>query len=179
MHAIIAGFLAGAAAGIIMGVISHILFKMHVFKSSLIVIDGSFLFRMIGRNASPGHRRDGRPCRSSCHQRGFRGPLFCRDGHSRDRSDRCGLVISSYRPLCGNSLAIDALHRSAHSRAGYPRPAIGSICMARAAAAARSIPWCIHQPGQDHSLNTRACLIARLVQRRRSSYPAAQDKIIP
>ncbi len=54
MHAIIAGFLAGAAAGIIMGIISHILFKMHVFKSSLIVIDGSFLFRMIGRNASPG-----------------------------------------------------------------------------------------------------------------------------
>ena len=54
MHAIIAGFLAGAAAGIIMGVISHILFKMHVFKSSLIVVDGSFLFRVIGRKASSG-----------------------------------------------------------------------------------------------------------------------------
>lgn len=54
MHAIIAGFLAGAASGVIMGVISHILFKVRVFKSSLIVIDGSFLFRTVGRAAGPG-----------------------------------------------------------------------------------------------------------------------------
>ncbi len=54
MHAIAAGFLAGAAAGLIMGVISHILFKLQVFKSSLIIIDGSFLFRMIGKHAEPG-----------------------------------------------------------------------------------------------------------------------------
>ncbi|MBP1748963.1 MAG: hypothetical protein H6Q52_1502 [Deltaproteobacteria bacterium] len=54
MHAIVAGFLAGAAAGVIMGVIAHILFKLRVFRSSLIVIDGSFLFRMIGRDAGPG-----------------------------------------------------------------------------------------------------------------------------
>ncbi|MHB8109875.1 MAG: hypothetical protein ACYDHW_07570 [Syntrophorhabdaceae bacterium] len=54
MHAIIAGFLAGAAAGIIMGLISHILFKFRVFKSSLIVIDGSFLFRKMKKHAEPG-----------------------------------------------------------------------------------------------------------------------------
>jgi hypothetical protein len=54
MHAIIAGFLAGAAAGVIMGAISHILFKLHIFRSSLIVIDGSFLFRTTGRQAGPG-----------------------------------------------------------------------------------------------------------------------------
>lgn len=55
MHAIIAGFLAGAAGGVIMGLISHVLFKLGVFKSSLIVVDGSFLFRMIGRDARPDH----------------------------------------------------------------------------------------------------------------------------
>jgi len=54
MHDIITGFLAGAAAGVIMGVVSHILFKLHVFRSSLIVIDGSFLFRTTGKRAGPG-----------------------------------------------------------------------------------------------------------------------------
>ena len=54
MHAVIAGFLAGAASGVIMGVISHILFKLRAFRSSLIVIDGSFFFRTIGKEAAPG-----------------------------------------------------------------------------------------------------------------------------
>lgn len=54
MHAIVAGLLAGAAAGIIMGVLSHILFKFKVFRSSLLVIDGSFLFRTLGRQAEHG-----------------------------------------------------------------------------------------------------------------------------
>ena len=54
MHAVIAGFLAGAASGVIMGVISHALFKLRVFKSSLIVIDGSFFFRTIGKETGPG-----------------------------------------------------------------------------------------------------------------------------
>lgn len=54
MNAAIAGFLSGAAAGIIMGIISHALHKFRIFKSSLIVIDGSFFFRTLGKQAGPG-----------------------------------------------------------------------------------------------------------------------------
>lgn len=54
MNAVIAGFLAGAAAGVIMGIISHALYKLRVFRSSLIVIDGSFFFRTIGKKGAPG-----------------------------------------------------------------------------------------------------------------------------
>lgn len=54
MHAIIAGLLAGAAAGIIMGVLSHALFKFKIFRSSLLIVDGSFLFRTLGRQAEHG-----------------------------------------------------------------------------------------------------------------------------
>jgi hypothetical protein len=54
MYAVTTGFLAGAAAGVIMGVISHILFKLHLFNSSLITIDGAFLFRTIKKHTGPG-----------------------------------------------------------------------------------------------------------------------------
>ncbi len=54
MRAVIAGFVSGAAAGIIMGIISHALHKLRIFTSSLIVIDGSFFFRTLGKQAGPG-----------------------------------------------------------------------------------------------------------------------------
>ena len=54
MHPVIAGFLSGAAAGIVMGIISHALYKSRTFRSSLIVIDGSFFFRTLGKQAGPG-----------------------------------------------------------------------------------------------------------------------------
>lgn len=54
MNAVIAGFLAGASAGVVMGIISHALYKLRMFRSSLIVIDGSFFFRTIGKKDSPG-----------------------------------------------------------------------------------------------------------------------------
>lgn len=54
MRAIITGFLSGAAAGIIMGIVSHVLHKFRIFTSSLIVVDGSFFFRTLGIQARPG-----------------------------------------------------------------------------------------------------------------------------
>jgi hypothetical protein len=47
MDNIMTGFLSGAISGVIMGLISHILFRLRIFASSLIVIDGSFLFRTL------------------------------------------------------------------------------------------------------------------------------------
>jgi hypothetical protein len=47
MHQVFAGFISGAVSGIIMGLVSDILFRLHFFKSSLIVVDGSFLFRTL------------------------------------------------------------------------------------------------------------------------------------
>lgn len=42
------GFLAGIAAGAVMGAASDIAYRTGVFKSSLFVIDGSFFIRMTG-----------------------------------------------------------------------------------------------------------------------------------
>jgi hypothetical protein len=53
MHPILIGFVSGALSGIAMGVISHIFFRLRIFKSSLIVIDGSFLFRTLKHQGSP------------------------------------------------------------------------------------------------------------------------------
>ena len=53
MHPILTGFISGALSGIVMGVISHILFQFKIFKSSLIIIDGSFLFRTLKYKGSP------------------------------------------------------------------------------------------------------------------------------
>lgn len=45
MHPITIGFVSGAAAGVIMGLLSDTLFRLKIFKSSLLVVDGSFFFR--------------------------------------------------------------------------------------------------------------------------------------
>jgi hypothetical protein len=47
MHQALTGFVSGAVSGIVMGLISHVLFRFRIFKSSLIVVDGSFLFRTL------------------------------------------------------------------------------------------------------------------------------------
>ena len=53
MHTVLTGFVAGALSGIVMGLISHMLFRLNLFKSSLIVVDGSFLFRTLKHHATP------------------------------------------------------------------------------------------------------------------------------
>jgi hypothetical protein len=47
MDPIIVGFVSGAAAGVIMGLLSDILFRLKIFKSSLLVVDGAFFFRTL------------------------------------------------------------------------------------------------------------------------------------
>ncbi|WP_028895382.1 hypothetical protein [Syntrophorhabdus aromaticivorans] len=47
MHPIVVGFISGATAGIIMGLLSDILFRLKTFRSSLLVVDGSFFFRTL------------------------------------------------------------------------------------------------------------------------------------
>jgi len=47
MRAILMGFLSGAISGIVMGIMSDLLFRLGLFRSSLIVIDGSFLFKTL------------------------------------------------------------------------------------------------------------------------------------
>ena len=47
MHALFMGFISGAVSGIVMGVVSDLLFRLGLFRSSLIIIDGSFLFRTL------------------------------------------------------------------------------------------------------------------------------------
>lgn len=47
MGAIVDGIIAGVVAGIFMGVISDIGYHLKVFKSSLVVIDGSFVLRFV------------------------------------------------------------------------------------------------------------------------------------
>ncbi len=53
MRNLLIGFIAGAASGIVMGVVSHLCFKLRIFKSSLIVIDGSFFFRTLKLQGNP------------------------------------------------------------------------------------------------------------------------------
>ena len=53
MHSVLIGFLSGALSGIVMGLTSHALFRLGLFKSSLIVVDGAFLFRTLGHQAGP------------------------------------------------------------------------------------------------------------------------------
>jgi len=47
MIMIIKGIGAGILAGILMGLVSEVLFRMRLFKSSLILIDSEFFFRAI------------------------------------------------------------------------------------------------------------------------------------
>ena len=47
MRTALIGFLAGATSGVVMGLVSHICFRLRIFKSSLIVIDGSFFLRTL------------------------------------------------------------------------------------------------------------------------------------
>jgi hypothetical protein len=53
MRNLLIGFMAGAASGVVMGVVSHLCFSLRIFKSSLIVIDGSFFFRTLKTKGSP------------------------------------------------------------------------------------------------------------------------------
>lgn len=53
MHFLTIGFLSGALAGIVMGLLSHALFTFNVFTSSLFVIDGSFFFRSLRLRGTP------------------------------------------------------------------------------------------------------------------------------
>jgi hypothetical protein len=53
MRNLLIGFIAGAASGVVMGVASHLCFSLRIFKSSLIVIDGSFFFRTLKLKSSP------------------------------------------------------------------------------------------------------------------------------
>ena len=53
MRTALIGFLTGAASGVVMGFASHISFKLRLFKSSLIIIDGSFFFRTLKLPGSP------------------------------------------------------------------------------------------------------------------------------
>ena len=48
MRPLVKGFVSGAAAGLIMGLLSDVLFRLKIFRSSLVVIDGSFLWRTLG-----------------------------------------------------------------------------------------------------------------------------------
>jgi hypothetical protein len=52
MHSLLTGLLAGALSGALMGLFSHILFRVGLFHSSLIIIDGSFFFRVLKRQPS-------------------------------------------------------------------------------------------------------------------------------
>ena len=45
---LISGFLAGVAAGVVMGLISDIAYRAKLFRSSLFAIDGKFFLRMAG-----------------------------------------------------------------------------------------------------------------------------------
>jgi len=52
MTTLFTGFLSGALAGALMGIISHICFRRGLFKSSLIIVDGSFFFRTLNVKAN-------------------------------------------------------------------------------------------------------------------------------
>jgi hypothetical protein len=47
MYLLIIGFVSGAVSGIVMGLLSHVLFRLKIFRSSLIVVDGSFFVRTL------------------------------------------------------------------------------------------------------------------------------------
>jgi hypothetical protein len=47
MVSLLDGFVAGVIAGVIMGLTSDVCFRLNLFKSSLFVIDGSFLFHIM------------------------------------------------------------------------------------------------------------------------------------
>ena len=53
MRTALVGFLAGVVSGVVMGFVSHICFRLRIFKSSLVVIDGSFFFRSLQLQGSP------------------------------------------------------------------------------------------------------------------------------
>lgn len=53
MNAIGNGIMAGLIAGLFMGVLSDLGYRLKVFRSSLVVVDGSFLFRFLKKSGSP------------------------------------------------------------------------------------------------------------------------------
>ncbi|OPY75451.1 MAG: hypothetical protein A4E65_03573 [Syntrophorhabdus sp. PtaU1.Bin153] len=53
MHPLFIGFLSGAVSGIVMGLLSDNLFRLKIFRSSLLVVDGSFFFRTLKLRGSP------------------------------------------------------------------------------------------------------------------------------
>jgi len=54
MMIIVEGVIAGILAGVLMGLASEACFRVRLFKSSLILVDGEFLFRTL--NMKPGDR---------------------------------------------------------------------------------------------------------------------------
>jgi hypothetical protein len=50
---IVWGFVAGVASGFFMALLSDMAYRLHFFASSLIVVDGSFAVRMMGKD-TPG-----------------------------------------------------------------------------------------------------------------------------
>lgn len=53
MHLLTIGFVCGAVSGIAMGLLSDVLFRLKIFRSSLLVIDGSFFFRTLKMGGTP------------------------------------------------------------------------------------------------------------------------------
>ena len=52
MYPLMIGFISGAISGVVMGLLSHILFCLKIFRSSLIVVDGSFFSRSLKLQSS-------------------------------------------------------------------------------------------------------------------------------
>ncbi len=52
MFSLISGLVAGVLAGIAMGIVSDLAYRLKIFKSSLFVVDGNFLFRFSGSQPS-------------------------------------------------------------------------------------------------------------------------------
>jgi hypothetical protein len=48
---VLQGILAGLVGGILMGVVSEVFYRLGIFKSSILVIDGSFVTRFMKRGA--------------------------------------------------------------------------------------------------------------------------------
>ena len=113
MATLFSGIMAGIAAAIFMGAASEIAYRMGLFNSSLLLIDGSFFLRftrkepgkgeLSGRHTSPSLYRCSFWCYLCSHHILLRAKSFF--------TGACGLLFLS-------SLAFHALYRPAHSRTG-------------------------------------------------------------
>jgi hypothetical protein len=99
MATLLSGIMAGIAAAIFMGAASEIAYRMGLFNSSLLLIDGSFFLRFTRKESGKGDYLAGIPV----HHILLRAKSFF--------TGACGLLFLS-------SLAFHALYRPAHSRTG-------------------------------------------------------------